>query len=507
VVARPETERIMIEKIDVESGWTLNDYSVDSRLSQGVRSLRVEASMLVPALRERRVVMVNSTARGGGVAEMLPRMVTLLRELGIPADWYVIGASDSAFFGLTKRIHNLVHGEGKPELTEDDRKLYEKINRENADALEKVLEPTDILVVHDPQPLALGAMLKKKLGIPLLWRCHIGLAEHTDATRAAWYFLKPYAEAYDLAIFSAPEYIPDYLAGKATIIHPALDPFSHKNRVLSPHKLTGILCNAGLHAERHPVLTPPFDGRVKRMAPDGSFHEAVNHEEIGLLYRPIVTQVSRWDRLKGFAPLLDGFVMLKKRLDESGDSLSPRHRRRLEVIRLVLAGPDPESIQDDPEGKEVLAELAEKYEALPEPLQQDVALLSLPMESRKENALMVNALQRCSTIVVQNSLQEGFGLTATEAMWKRVPIVGTRAGGLRLQIRNGIDGLLIQDAREPAEVAKRLDDLLENVHKREKMARNAEQRVSEEYLIFTQTCHWLRALSSHVYPPGTPPKA
>lgn len=492
----------MIQRIEVETGWSLNDYSNVAVLSNGVRSVRVEASMLVPQLQGRKVWMVNSAAQGGGVAEMLPRMVTMLRELGIPAEWVVIGSDEPEFFPLTKRIHNLIHDAGEPELTNADRALYESVNRRNADELKSLIGPNDILVIHDPQPLAMGAMLKEELGIPTIWRCHIGVGDHTERTRAAWYFLKPYAEKYDFSIFSAPEYIPDFLAGRATIIHPALDPFSHKNRELSPHKLVGILCNAGLMTEHNPVLTPPFENRAERLQPDGSFGPASNHDDLGLLFRPIVTQVSRWDRLKGFRPLMDAFVTLKKKLDDPKAELSERHHRRLELLRLVLAGPDPSSIQDDPEAVEVLDELSRVYQGLPKNLQTDIALLSLPMESRKENALMVNALQRCSTVVVQNSLQEGFGLTATEAMWKGVPVVGTRAYGLRQQIRSGIDGLLVQDAADPGEVVKRLDDVLQNVPKRDFMARNAQQRVTEEFLVFTQMSLWLRALTSSLHGPG-----
>lgn len=492
----------MIEKIDIETGWSLNDYANVAVLSNGVRSLRVEASMLVPQLQGRRVWMVNSAAQGGGVAEMLPRMVTLLRELGIPTEWIVIGSDDPKFFTLTKRIHNLIHDDGDPELTNEDRELYEAVNRQNADELKSLLSPQDILVIHDPQPLALGAMLKDEIGLSTVWRCHIGLGDHTERTRAAWYFLKPYAEKFDFSVFSAPEYIPDFLAGRATIVHPALDPFSHKNRELSPHKLVGVLCNAGLEREHHPVLTPPFENQAQRLQPDGSFAPATNRQDFGLLFRPIITQVSRWDRLKGFRPLMDAFVELKRKLEDSSAEISGRHRRRLELLRLIMAGPDPASIQDDPEAVEVLEELARAYTELPQPLQDDVVLLTLPMASRKENALMVNALQRCSTVVVQNSLQEGFGLTATEAMWKGVPVVGTRAYGLQQQIRNGIDGLLVQDAANPTEVVKRVNDVLENVRKRDFMARNAQQRVSEEFLIFTQMSQWLRALSSSLHGAG-----
>ena len=493
----------MLQVMEPEIGWTLANYAVDSRLAAAVRTLQVEASIVVPQLRDRTIWMVSSTAQGGGVAEMLPRMVALFEELGLRVKWVVIGTDRPEFFKVTKHLHNLIHGEGAPELSPQDREVYEFVNRRNAEELVPQIQPDDIVVIHDPQPLAMGAMLKQQLGVRTVWRCHIGLDERLPATRAAWSFLKPWAESCDLAIFSSPEYIPDYMAGRATIIHPALDPCSHKNRELSPHKLVGILCNGGLKHERHPVVTPPFSVRAQRLRPDGSFAPANDQEEIGLLYRPLVSQISRWDRLKGFKPLLEGFVRLKQSLDSPNPERSARHRRRLELARLVLAGPDPASIQDDPEGKQVLEDLCAAYRSVPAGLQQDVALIWLPMASRKENALMVNALQRCSTVVVQNSLREGFGLTATEAMWKGVCVVGTRACGLRHQIRNGIDGVLIQDPQAPGEIARRLDDILEQVRKRDYMARNAQQRVHQEFLIFKQLCDWLRELSTcAMAPPG-----
>jgi len=485
----------MIQEVPIESALNLAEYAASSLLAEPVRTLRIEASMLVPPLRDRAVWMVNSTAKGGGVAEMLPRMVTMLTEVGLQTHWAVIRSDRPEFFRLTKRLHNLIHGTGDPRFEAGDREVYEAVNRENAEELKPHLKREDLLVIHDPQPLAVGAILKRELGIRTIWRCHIGLDARLPETRAAWGFLKPYADTYDLAIFSAPEYIPDFLAGRATIIHPALDPASHKNRELNPHKLVGVLCDSGLMRAHHPVVTPPFSKAAQRIRSDGTLATVAEQDEVGFLYRPVVSQISRWDRLKGFGPLLEGFVELKKTLNGSTQEIEPRQRRLLELLRLVLAGPDPTSVQDDPEGREVFDELVATYRNLDAELRRDVALLCLPMDSRKENALMVNALQRCTSVAVQNSIQEGFGLTATEAMWKGVPIVGTRACGLRQQIRNGIDGTLIRNPEDPDEIARRLDDLLEDVHTRERMARNAQQRVHEEFLIFKQLCQWLRSLS------------
>ena len=221
-----------------------------------------------------------------------------------------------------------------------------------------------------------------------------------------------------------------------------------------------------------------------RLAPDGSFAPATDAEDIGLLFRPIVTQISRWDRLKGFKPLLEGFLRLKERAGSV--AAGTRHRRRLETVRLVMAGAEPAGVVDDPEAQEVLQELTAAYTALAPASQADIALVSLPMAVRKENELIVNALQRCSSVVVQNSLQEGFGLTVTEAMWKRAAVLGSRACGIRQQIRDGVDGRLIQDPEDPEEIAARLDALLEDVAGRIQLGQNAQRRVNDEFLVFTQ---------------------
>jgi len=485
----------VIEIVPIEESMRLEDYEGFAHLSGAVRDLRADAATLVPHLRDRTVTMVSSTSQGGGVAEMLPKMISLLNDLGVRTRWAVIRSDRPDFFTITKRIHNMIHGQDDAGLDGEDRRTYEVINRRNADALKAHLAPQDILVVHDPQPLPLGSFLKQELGVRTVWRCHIGLDGDPPPARAAWEFLRPYVECVDHAVFSAPEYVPAYLAGRSRIIHPAIDPCSHKNRELSPHKLVGILCNAGLQRERHPVLTPPFSETARRLAGDGSFVPAEQTRELGLLYRPIVSQVSRWDRLKGFLPLLEAFVRLKERPKDRKRPWAPRHRHRLEIVRLVLAGPDPASIEDDPEGQEVLGSLCAAYRGLSPRHQNDISVLALPMRSRKENALMVNALQQCSTIVVQNSIQEGFGLTATEAMWKRVPVLGTHACGLRQQIRDGIDGVLTRDPGNPGEIADHLDRLLEEVVHRHALGRSAQRRVYDEFLIFSQLRRWLELLA------------
>jgi trehalose synthase len=486
---------MMARVIDIREGMRLQDYAAVAHLAGAVRQLEDEGAGAVRALHGRTVWMVNSTAQGGGVAEMLPTMICLLRDLGVDVQWIVMETERPAFFPLTKRIHNLIHGAGDPELGSDDAELYAAVSRENADAMRERVKPGDVLVIHDPQPLGAGALLKAELGVPAVWRCHIGLDEQNAATRAAWSFLEPHALAFDRAVFTAPEYVPDYLAGRTTIIHPAVGPLTHKNRELNPNKLVGILCNGGLSIAYHPVLTPAFPEYAQRLQPSGIFGPAMLPEDLGLLYRPVVLQVSRWDRLKGWAPLIDAFVRLKT---EGDGARSELHRRHIELCRLVLAGPDPDSIQDDPEGLDVIEELKQRYLGLGPRLQRDVALITLPMGSRKHNALLVNALQRAATVVVQNSIQEGFGLTVTEAMWKHAPVIGSHAVGIRQQVRDGEHGLLVQDPTDVAALAAAMDRLLGDQQLRDRCGRAAQRRVHDEFLVFAQLRKWLALLGDLV---------
>ena len=492
----------MIDIVNIEAKRTLDDYAQFAHLSEHVARLIEEASWLVPKLKGRKVWMINSTAQGGGVAEMLPCMVQTMRELGVDCSWAVIRSDRASFFDMTKNLHNLIHGFGRPALSDDDVKLYEDVNARCAAAFADRVNPGDVLVVHDPQPAAMGAALKRLRRVSLLWRCHIGLDERNANTSVAWRFLKPYLEPCDRAVFSAPEYIPDYLAGRSSVIYPAIDPLSKKNRELSVHKLVGILCNANLSLERHPVLTPPFAAPALRLQEDGSFRPALSSDDVGLLYRPVVLQISRWDRLKGFLPLLHAF----RRLKESRTGRSERNTRRIEILRLVLAGPDPTSIQDDPEGSEALQELTSAYRHLPPALREDIAIFALPMSSRKHNALMVNALQRCATIVVQNSLREGFGLTATEAMWKRKAVLTSRACGLRHQIHDGVNGRSVPDAEDVPYLAQILDEMLAAPQQRDVWGRSAQRCVQQHFLVFQQVATWLRVLTEvAAQPPASSP--
>ncbi len=484
----------MTQRVEIEESRTLEDYAAVAHLAETVRDLRDEAEKRVPRLEGRTVWMVNSTSRGGGVAEMLPTMVALLRDLGVKTEWVIIESERPEFFALTKRIHNLIHGEGSPRLESNSRELYEAENRANAEWLRQQLKPGDILVVHDPQPMPLAGMLKEQVEISTVWRCHIGLDEENAATRAAWEFLAPYSNAYDRAVFSVPEYVPPFFSDRSEIIHPAINPISEKNQDLHLHKLVGILCNSSLSVAPGPLVTLPLPDLVHRLqGGDGSYRPANAWDDIGLLTRPIITQVSRWDRLKGFRPLMEAFVRLKREMLKGKGTEGWGNRRRLDLVRLVLAGPDPASIQDDPEGQEVMAELHAAYGELDPRLQDDIAIITLPMSSARHNALIVNALQRASSVVVQNSLREGFGLTVTEAMWKRVPILtNSRACGPRHQVRDGLDGRLIADPEDVDELAAAMNEMLADAEGRDDWGRSAQRRTHQNFLVFSQLRAWIR---------------
>jgi trehalose synthase len=476
---------------------SLDDYAADARFVGAVASLRSEMARLKFFFEGRTIWMVNSAARGGGVAEMLPRLCSLIRELGIDIRWAVIQSDRPEFFALTKRLHNLVHDDPGPdgvELGPGDAALYEAVNRENAESLRPHLRRQDVLIIHDPQPLPLGKMLKEEVGVTAIWRCHIGLDDRTEATRSVWRFLRPYLKSYNRAAFSLAEYIPGFLDGRASIITPALDPYSHKNRHSLVSKTIRVLCDCGLQ--------PPYDTplgsngellyKVERVMPDGS---TAVPGEVGILFRPVVLQVSRWDRLKGWMSLLDGFIRMKRNMALNGNGeLKAKNGERIALSRLVLAGPDPASIADDPEGIGVFREICAHYRNLDPEIQKDVIILQLPMQSRKQNALIVNALQRCAAVVVQNSLREGFGLTVTEAMWKHIAVLGSSACGIRSQIRDGIDGVITHDPEDPDEIEQNLWQMLASPIWRYQMGRSAQLRVFEEFLIFKQISRYLEVI-------------
>jgi trehalose synthase len=483
-----------MQKIEINEGAKIEDYKAYASLNNLVEEFLTGTQQPIENLKGRTIWMINSTATGGGVAEMLPSQMRIMRSLGVKIEWMVIEAKDPSFFDITKRIHNAIHGSGTGIFTDDDRTILEMVNARNADRAIAAIHDGDLVVIHDPQPIPLAAMIAKKRNVKTVWRCHIGLEEQNDTTKGVWSFLSAYFESYDHFVFSLPAYVPKELIERTTIIPPAIDPLSHKNRILHTDQCIGILVQAGVVNGRTPFLYGYYDHQARRVMPDGTFNRVNHRSDLELIYRPIVTEISRWDRLKGFKELMDAFILMKRDNEASPDRTSVAYKR-IKSARLILGGPDPKSVSDDPEGKEVLQELIEQYRLIDSELQDDIAILLLPMDNPKENALIVNALQRFSNIVAQNSIQEGFGLTATEAMWKQRPVLVSGAAGLRFQVQHDINGKINEDPTDIPSLATTLKIMLNSPKERERWGFNGQVRVVENFTLFSQITSWLSALA------------
>jgi trehalose synthase len=365
-----------------------------------------ELRTLAAPLRGRTVEMVNSTAVGGGVAEMLNRIVPLGRELELDIRWEVMTGGED-FFEVTKAFHNALHGEVyQPSTGHLD--VYRAYTEQN---LSRIPLDAQFIVIHDPQPA--GFIQARNGKSHWIWRCHIDLSH---PNRAVWDFLEQYVSQYDGAIFSSPEFarqlsIPQYR------FYPAIDPLSEKNRELEPQFVAEVLNRHGIDAER-----------------------------------PILTQISRFDRLKDPVGVIRAYRIVRRYFD----------------CQLVLAGG---SASDDPEGSVVLREVKAAAEGDP-----DIKVLELPAWAPLE----VNALQRASTIVIQKSLREGFGLTVSEALWKKKPVVASAVGGIPNQIIHKHTGML---AHSVEGTAYQIRFLLSHPEIAARLGEHGYEHVKENFLI------------------------
>jgi trehalose synthase len=416
---------------------------------------------------------VNSTARGGGVAEMLIALLPYAHGAGIDARWAVI-QGDAPFFKVTKRIHNLLHGsEGDGgELGDEERGAYESALEPNARELAEQIKAGDIVVLHDPQTAGLIPAVKET-GAKAVWRCHIGLDEPNDNARRAWAFLRPYVEQADAYVFSRDAFVwEDLDRDRGAVIAPSIDAFAPKNQDLDDDTVDAILAHAGIVSDDAKGDPPEFT----RM--DGSKgtieHEAELLEEAPVqLGEPYVLQVSRWDRLKDPLGVIQGFA----------DHVSSAH--------LIYAGPAVDDVADDPEGAEVLEEARELWKSLPEDARRRIHLATLPMDDLDENAAIVNALQRRAAIVVQKSLAEGFGLTVAEAMWKGRPVIASRIGGIQDQIEDGKCGILLDDPEDLEAYGKAVEELLNDPDRAAELGEQARERVKDQFLGTESLLHYL----------------
>jgi trehalose synthase len=361
------------------------------------------------------IKMVNSTAVGGGVAEMLNRMVPLLTELDVQTHWDVItGGND--FFEVTKAFHNALHG-GSYNLTKAAQEIFLAYNEQNR---ERLHFEEKMVVVHDPQPLGLICSRDQSRS-SWVWRCHIDLSNPNEDV---WEFLRPFVERFDAAIFSSQSFARQ-LPITQYLFYPCIDPLSEKNRDL-PDAVVQKVC-----------------------------------DEFGIdRSRPIVTQVSRFDRLKDPVGVVQAYKLAKKYVD----------------CQLVLAGG---GASDDPEGAAVLAEV--KNEAGNDP---DIIILDLPPWCAHE----INAIQRASTLVVQKSLKEGFGLTVTEALWKAKPTIASAVGGIPNQIIHKLTGVLVHSVEG---CAFQIRYLLTHPDFAKRIGANGREHVKENFLMTTDVKRWL----------------
>ncbi len=417
------------------------------------------------ALARRVVWNINSTASGGGVAELLRPLLGYARGGGVDARWKVITGSPQ-FFALTKRLHNELHGfRDDGGFREEDRGVYEQTLAENAAELIPQLQPQDIVILHDPQTAGLIHAVKEA-GAIVIWRCHVGIDHANGPAHAAWRFLRPYVLEADAYVFSRLSYAWSGLdPEKIVLIAPSIDAFSPKNEDLTERQVAAILSRAGIVP--FPDVSEPtftrFDGSPGRV---GRRAELVEDSPL----RPedrLVLQVSRWDRLKDPVGVVEGYARY----------IFPNHG-----AHLMLAGPQTTAVSDDPEGAEVLATVKAVWEGLDPAVRARVHLCSLPMEDGEENGALVNALQRHAEIVVQKSLAEGFGLVVGEAMWKERPVVATRVGGIQDQIVDGTSGLLIDDPYDLSAFGAAVSSLLDDPDRARRIGHAAHARIRDEFL-------------------------
>lgn len=409
---------------------------------------------------------VNSTAEGGGVAEMLNSILGYPRAYDLPVRWVVIDGND-AFFDVTKRLHHRLHGSPGDGgvLGAAERQIYETALAAEADRLARLIVPGDVVILHDPQTLGLAPRLAAS-GARIIWSCHVGADRASEHTHDAWHFLAPYTRHTAYQVFSRPQYRWDVLdPNQVVAIPPCIDTFSAKNQPLDDAAVTAILDAAGIVPARIDSAAAVFTRQGGTPGHITARARMIEETPVPSNAR-IVCQISRWDPLKDHAGVLTAFS---------------RHGPVDPDAHLILAGPTPAGVSDDPEGLDTLRLVRAAWQAQPVDRRQNIHLACLPMDDVEENAAIVNALQRRSDIIVQKSLAEGFGLTVAEAMWKARPTLASKVGGIQDQIDAGISGLLV-DPGDLEGVGAAMRGLLDDQRNANALGRAGQARVCEQYL-------------------------
>ncbi len=406
---------------------------------------------------------INSTAEGGGVAELLRSNLGYVRGAGFDVRWLIL-EGDPPFFQITKRIHNRLHGDmgDLGALGHEELAHYRRVTEANLEAASALVRDGDVIVVHDPQPAGLVPPLVAS-GARVIWTCHVGVDVTNDVMRSAWDFLRSFVDEAHAYVFTRNAYVWEGLdPSRVRLIPPCIDPLSSKNRPITPEIRDAIMAVTGL-AKPVAGAEPDFERH------DGTTGHVVRRADVLELMpvppgAPIVTQVSRWDRLKDPVGVLLGFA-------DAG----------VEGAHLILAGPSANSVADDPEAGAVLTQLRDTWLAQRMTRRERIHIANLPTADVDENAVIVNALQRRADVVVQKSLAEGFGLTVTEAMWKGRPVVAGRVGGIVEQIDDGVHGVLI-DPRDLGTFGQALYGLFEDPDRAAALGRAAHERVRDRFL-------------------------
>jgi trehalose synthase len=412
---------------------------------------------------------------------MMRTLLPYWRGAGIDVRWIVV-TGPHEFFRVTKRLHNWLHGSlgDSGPLGPDQFALLRSIASAQLDALIARVAPGDTVVLHDPQTALLVAPLKCA-GARVIWRCHIGADRPNEHVERAWEWLLPQVARADALVFTRTAFVPPVArAAGIRIITPAIDPASLKNQPLSPELARAIGQQMGFLRGQptHPPHLFRADGSVVRITRRAQILASGSPPRAGI--DPIVLSLCRWDRLKDQIGIIAAFAQ------HVLPSVGSAH--------LIVAGPEIGAIQDDPESREVFHEVRTAWERLPIEQRCRVHLASLPFDPLDENAAMVNALQTLADVVVKKSIQEGLGLGVTEALWKARPVVATRVGGHREQIRDGYHGLLVDDPNDLDAFGTAIVRLLHSPDLAARLGRAGRERVRQRLLADRYFLAWTKLL-------------
>ena len=478
MISRDASLEVPIRSLPAEQLHAALGGSAEARFDDALR-------FAVEALAGRAVWMVSSTRVGGGVAELLRSWLPYWRAAGVDQHWAVV-AGDSGFFRVTKRMHNFLHGQpgDQGELGERERRIYDRALAANADRLTRWIGPGDVVVLHDPQTAGLLPALKAR-GAIVVWRAHVGADHPNSLTTAAWAFLEPYLLGADAYVFTRRPDVPPRLHRAPTaIIPPCIDATSTKNRDLDPGRARAILSHAGIVQGGGRAAAPIYhcrDGSPRRLRQRATVRCVGEGPRLG--GERIVVHLSRWDRLKDPAGVLDSFA---------GPVLDAVD------AQLILAGPTANAVADDPESEEVYDEVERRWEVLPLQRRRRIALVRVPMADLDDNAAIVNALLSQADVVVKKSIEEGFGLGVTEAMWKQRVVVASAVGGHRDQIRDNISGVVVPDPHDYARFGGAVAALLDDPARTRSLGHAARSRVRDRYLLDRHAARWAVLLSNAV---------